>query len=323
MKTYKMAGEREQENLGSLDHQPVMLSEALAGLCIKPDGVYIDGTFGRGGHAAEILKHLSERGRLFVFDKDPDAIAEAQRRFGEDARLVAVQASFADVASIIDQYDLLGRVDGLLLDLGVSSPQLDDPDRGFSFRADGPLDMRMNPNAGISVAQWLAKASAGEISRVLREYGEERFSGRIARHIVEAREVTPILTTKALARLISKASPSREKNKDPATRSFQALRIFINQELDDVQRCMDSVCRVLAPSGRLVVISFHSLEDRIVKRFIRDQARGEFLPAKLPVTASMTKILMKKIGKAVKPSASEIQRNPRARSAVLRVAEKI
>ena len=318
-----MTDECTQEKLSQLDHQPVMLSEALDGLRIKPDGVYVDGTFGRGGHCAAILASLSEKGRLLVFDKDPEAIAEAQRRFGGDSRLLVEQTSFAEVRSVVERLGYLGKVDGLFLDLGVSSPQLDDPGRGFSFRADGPLDMRMNPDAGISVAQWLAKASAGEISKVLREYGEERFSGRIARHIVEAREVEPILTTKALAMLIDKASPTREKHKDPATRSFQALRIFINQELEDVQCCMDSVCDVLAPSGRLVVISFHSLEDRIIKRFIRNQARGELLPARLPITADMTKVSMKKIGKAIKPTETEVRRNPRARSAVLRIAEKI
>jgi 16S rRNA (cytosine1402-N4)-methyltransferase len=300
-----------------------MLPEAIAGLDIKPDGVYIDGTFGRGGHAAAILNRLSEHGRLLVLDKDPEAIAEAQKRYGQDPRLIAVQTSFAEVYSVASQHGLIGKVNGLLLDLGVSSPQLDDPTRGFSFKSEGPLDMRMNPNAGKSAAQWLASATAQEISRVLKEYGEERYSGRIARAIVDTRDDEPILTTKSLASLIARVVPSREKHKDPATRTFQALRIFINQELEDIQRCLKDVLEVLAPSGRLVVISFHSLEDRLVKRFIRDQARGEVLPSKLPITASMAKVFMKKIGKAQMPSDEEVRINPRARSAVLRVAEKI
>ena len=306
-----------------LSHQPVMLAEALMGLNIKPEGTYIDGTFGRGGHAAAIMDQLGKEGRLIVLDKDPEAIAEAQRRFGCDPRFMAVQTSFAEVYTVVSQHELLEKVDGVLLDLGVSSPQLDDPGRGFSFRSDGPLDMRMNPDAGIPVAVWLAKASEDEIHQVLREYGEERYSRRIARAILQMRDVTPILTTKALTDLIARVVPSREKNKDPATRTFQALRIFINQELEDLQHFLADVLRVLAPGGRLVVISFHSLEDRYVKRFIRDQVRGELLPAKLPVTASMEKKLMRKIGKAQKPSESETKGNPRARSAVLRVAEKI
>lgn len=306
-----------------LSHQPVMLNEAVEALNIRGDGTYIDGTFGRGGHATAILSRLGEAGRLIVLDKDPEAIAEAQRRFGCDPRFIAVQTSFAEVYTVASQSELLGKVDGILLDLGVSSPQLDDPSRGFSFKSDGPLDMRMNPDAGVPVSSWLASAQEKEIHQVLREYGEERYSRRIANAIVQTRETSPLLTTKALAELIARVVPSREKNKDPATRTFQALRIFINQELQDLQKFLVDTLRVLAPAGRLVVISFHSLEDRLVKRFIRDQVRGELLPAKLPVMASMEKKLMKKIGKAHKPSDREVNENPRARSAILRVAEKL
>lgn len=318
-----MVDESKDVSAEQLSHQPVMLDEAIAALQIKPNGVYMDGTFGRGGHAAAILAQLDERGRLLVLDKDPEAISEAKRQFASDPRLIAVQTSFAEIYAVASQYGLAGKVDGLLLDLGVSSPQLDDPQRGFSFRAEGPLDMRMNPHVGMSAAQWLASASTEEISGVLKEYGEERYATRIARAIVEARAVNPILTTRALADLVARAVPTREKSKDPATRTFQGLRIFINRELEDIQRCLSDVLNVLAPAGRLVVISFHSLEDRLVKRFIRDQARGELLPAKLPVKAVEQQVFMKKIGKAQKPSDEEIQRNPRARSAVLRVGEKI
>lgn len=307
----------------SLRHQPVMLQEALDALRIKPNGIYVDGTFGRGGHSREILSRLNEQGRLLVLDKDPEAIAAAQQRFGSDPRFKAVQTSFAEVDAVVSQCGFMGKVDGLLLDLGVSSPQLDDAKRGFSFKADGPLDMRMNPDQGMSVSEWLMQASEKDIVDVLREYGEERYARRIARAIVETCKVAPIETTKALAELIARAVPSREKNKDPATRSFQALRIFINQELDDLKRGLSCVLSVLAPAGRLVVISFHSLEDRCVKRFIRDQVRGEVLPAKLPITADMEKRLMRQIGKAQKPTEDEVKLNPRARSAVLRAAEKI
>ena len=320
---FVMTDDAGQEEKGQLQHQSVMLVEAVDALNIEPAGIYIDGTFGRGGHAASILSRLNDDGRLLVLDKDPEAIAEAQKRFSGDPRLIAVQTSFAEVYSVASENGLLGKVNGLLLDLGVSSPQLDDPARGFSFRADGPLDMRMNPDVGQSAAEWLASASAQEISKVLREYGEERFSNRIANAIVNSRQESPILTTKALSELIARVVPSREKHKDPATRTFQALRIFVNQELEDIHRCFNHVLEVLAPGGRLVVISFHSLEDRIAKRFIRDQVRGEKLPAKLPVVDAMVKGKMKKIGKAQKPSEVEVRSNPRARSAVLRVAEKI
>ncbi len=304
-------------------HQSVLLEESLAGLAIRPDGIYIDGTFGRGGHSAEILKRLGPDGRLLALDKDPEAIKTGQQSPFKDPRFCIVHDSFAGLKSAVQDRDWMGKVDGVLLDLGVSSPQLDDPQRGFSFNKEGPLDMRMNPEQGMDAATWINQADAGEISRVLRFYGEERFSKRIANAIVAAREEAPIVTTKQLSDLIAKASPTKEFKKHPATRSFQAIRIFINGELDELKTCLQQSLEVLSVGGRLAVISFHSLEDRIVKQFIQRESTGEAVPVDFPVRDIHANVSMKKIGKLVKPSEEEIKHNPRARSSRLRIAEKL
>lgn len=303
-------------------HLPVLFHEALEALNISPEGVYIDGTFGRGGHSGAILQALGPSGRLLGIDKDPDAIACARRLFGDDERFVIRQGSFAQLEQVVGAAGLLGRVNGVLLDLGVSSPQLDRAERGFSFLNDGPLDMRMDNSSGVSAADWLNRAEADEMAQVFKTYGEERFARRIARAIVEARSTQPIQTTRQLAEVVSAANPAWEKGKHPATRCFQAIRIHINRELDDLKACLDQSLRVLAPGGRLAVISFHSLEDRIVKRFMRDAERGEQFPPGIPVTEQQRNSQLARIGKAIKPSRQEVDQNPRARSAVLRVAER-
>ncbi|MDZ4262920.1 MAG: 16S rRNA (cytosine(1402)-N(4))-methyltransferase RsmH [Pseudomonadota bacterium] len=308
---------------GEFVHRPVLLEEALVALDLKPDGMYVDATFGRGGHAAAILQRLGPQGRLLAIDKDPDAIAAARERFADEPRFSIFHGSFAELGAAVDAAGVRGQVDGLLLDLGVSSPQLDDASRGFSFMRDGPLDMRMDISRGLSAAQWLAQAGEGEIARVLKELGEERFAKRIARAIVTTRQENPIETTRQLAKLVTEAIPRWEPDKNPATRSFQAIRIFINRELDDIRDCMDQVVEVLAVGGRLAVISFHSLEDRIVKRFMRDEARGDDFPVGLPVTVDQLQPTLRVVGKAVRASAEEVDVNPRARSAVLRIAEKM
>lgn len=302
-------------------HIPVMLEEAIRELNIRPDGIYIDGTFGRGGHSKRILDELGEGGRLLAFDKDEEAVLVARERFGSDGRFSIVHGSFAELAAAVAEQGLTRRVDGLLLDLGVSSPQIDDPGRGFSFLNDGPLDMRMNRSHGQSAAEWLAGAGEADIATVLREYGEERFARRIARAIVARRQVAPIDGTRDLADLVAQACPVKEKFKHPATRTFQAIRIFVNRELDELQLCLRDSLDVLARGARLVVISFHSLEDRIVKRFMRDTAQGPKLPKGLPVRHTETLGRLKVMGKSQRASEAELQENPRARSAVLRVAE--
>lgn len=307
----------------TLIHQPVLLEEALTALNIKPDGYYVDGTFGRGGHSQEIIKKLGESGKLLAFDKDPQAIAQAQLIAANDDRLQVKQGSFTQLKQTVEELGWQGKVDGVFLDLGVSSPQLDDAERGFSFRFDGPLDMRMDPDSGQSAAQWLANAEEREIMMVLFDYGEEKFARRIASAIVAARQEQPINTTKRLASIVAAANPSREKNKDPSTRTFQAIRIFINQELEDLKTCLAQAVDILAPGGRLVVISFHSLEDRIVKRFIREQCKGDDFPLDLPVMHVALNQNMKTIGKAIKAGKKELAENPRARSAVMRVAERL
>lgn len=304
-------------------HRPVLLEEALDGLAVLPDGIYIDGTFGRGGHAAAILGRLGPAGRLYAVDKDPDAVRVAQERFGRDARFQIRRGTFAMLGQLAREEGVAGRVSGILLDLGVSSPQLDDAARGFSFLKDGPLDMRMDPDSGLSAAQWLAQADEAEIARVLQEYGEERFARRIARAIVQTRGERPIVTTQQLAELIAQAVPTRERHKNPATRSFQALRIQVNRELQDLEAALEQALDALAIGGRLCVISFHSLEDRIVKRFMRRESRGEMLPPDLPVTGGPAPGRLRLVGKAVRPGARELEVNPRARSAVLRVAERL
>ena len=295
----------------------------LAALAIQADGVYVDGTFGRGGHAAAILDELGPKGRLFAMDKDPEAVQSAKEQFGGDPRFEIQQGAFTMLSRAIAQRQLQGQVNGLLLDLGVSSPQLDDAGRGFSFSLDGPLDMRMDPAAGVSAAEWLQSASEKNIRSVLKTFGEERFAKRIAHAIVEQRDREPLRTTGQLAGLIAAAVPVHEQGKHPATRSFQAIRIHINRELDDIREVLQQSPDVLAPGGRLAVISFHSLEDRIVKRFIRDEYRGEQPPAEFPLAGMDYRPRLKPVGKAIRAGEAELQDNPRARSAVLRVAERL
>ncbi len=304
-------------------HRPVLLREVLDGLAVQADGIYLDGTFGRGGHAAAILERLGPEGRLYAIDKDPEAVRVAQDRFGQDARFHIQRGTFAMLGQLAKEQNIAGQISGVLLDLGVSSPQLDDARRGFSFLRDGPLDMRMDPEQGMSVAQWLAVAEEAEIVRVLQVYGEERFARRIARAILQTRVERPLLTTQQLVDLIAAAVPTRERHKNPATRSFQALRIHINQELQDLEAALEQVIDVLAPGGRLAVISFHSLEDRMVKRFLRRESRGEELPLDLPVTGGPAPGRLRMLGKAVRAGADETAVNPRARSAVLRLAERL
>ncbi len=306
-------------------HHSVLLTEAVDYLVTEPSGVYIDATFGRGGHSREILKKLSADGALIALDRDPDAIAAAQAsEFSGDARFTIVKSPFAQLANIIDEKKLTGKVTGILMDLGVSSPQLDDAHRGFSFLRDGPLDMRMDPTQGVSAAVWLSDVDEKSLADVLKVYGEERHASRIARAILSARELSPITTTKQLADIIAAASPSFEKNKHAATRSFQAIRIFINGELDEVKACLEQSLDVLSLGGRITAISFHSLEDRIVKQFFQKESKGEEPPRGLPLRESEIKrnIRLKLVSKALKASEQEVQYNPRARSAVLRIAEK-
>jgi 16S rRNA (cytosine1402-N4)-methyltransferase len=308
---------------GALQHETVLLEPAVEALLTAPEGVYVDGTFGRGGHSQRILQQLSPQGRLLAFDKDPAAVSVAQERFGADRRFEIVQRSFADLREVVEQRGLAGRVSGVLLDLGVSSPQLDDAQRGFSFVQDGPLDMRMNPQEGISAAQWLAEASELEIADVIYRYGEERFSRRMAKAIVARRQVAPFTQTLDLADVIKQANPAWEKHKHPATRAFQAIRIHVNRELEDLQSVLTQALDLLQPGGRLVVISFHSLEDRIVKTFINEQARGDDFPPGVPIQFADLNPRLRKLGKAVKADASEVAANPRSRSAIMRVAEKL
>ncbi|MGD9000146.1 MAG: 16S rRNA (cytosine(1402)-N(4))-methyltransferase RsmH [Granulosicoccaceae bacterium] len=303
-------------------HRPVLLDEVLAALSLRPDGLYVDGTFGRGGHARAVLQRLGENGRLLALDRDPQAIRVAQQLAEQDSRFTIKQGSFTTMQAQVENLGWTGKVDGILLDLGVSSPQLDDPSRGFSFQHNGPLDMRMDNTRGMTAAQWLASASERDIAIVLREYGEERYAKRIARAIVLACKERPIATTAELAAIVARANPSHEKHKHPATRTFQAIRIFINRELDELQEVLQQSVDMLASGGRLAVISFHSLEDRLVKRFMRHQARGDELPRDLPVTDAQRNIRMRVIGKPVYASDAEVAANPRARSAVLRIAER-
>ncbi len=303
-------------------HQPVLLAPVLEALRIREDGIYIDGTFGRGGHSAALLGRLGKGGRLLVFEKDPLAVEFATHHFGEESRLTMHHGSFTDLAGVVSGLGWHAKVDGILFDLGVSSPQLDDARRGFSFQKDGPLDMRMNPDSGTSAAEWLAQAPEQEIANVLWRYGEERFSRRIARAIVRRREQSPLTTTGELAALIRSAMPGRDSHKHPATRSFQAIRIFINRELEDLEAVLPMAVEALAPGGRLAVISFHSLEDRLVKRFIRDQHRGPQLPPDLPIVPKAYAPRLQPVGKPVRATGDETAENPRARSAILRIAER-
>ena len=304
------------------EHHPVMLQPVLDGLNLKSGGVYIDGTFGRGGHSAAMLKQLDAEGQLLVMDKDPDAYAVACDLDAADPRVTARNASFVDLEEVIRELGWENSVDGILLDLGVSSPQLDDARRGFSFLRDGPLDMRMDTNTGQTAAEWLMVVAENELAIVLKTYGEERFARRIAREVVRVRAQEPISTTLQLAKLIDSAVPFKEKHKHPATRSFQAIRIFINRELEELKMILPQTINALAPGGRLVVISFHSLEDRIVKRFMRDEQRGPVLPPDLPVMPEAYAPRLRIVGKPVRASSEEIKANPRARSAILRIAER-
>ncbi|HYW02709.1 MAG TPA: 16S rRNA (cytosine(1402)-N(4))-methyltransferase RsmH [Gammaproteobacteria bacterium] len=305
------------------EHQPVLLARVVEAMAIKADGLYVDGTYGRGGHADAILASLGPGGRLYAIDRDPQAAAAARRRHGQDPRFRLVRAPFSELARLADGCGLGGVVDGILLDLGVSSPQLDESARGFSFLRDGPLDMRMDPERGESAADWLARAGESEIARVLREYGEERHARRIARAIVSTRAGRPLLRTGDLAALIERVAPSRERHKHPATRTFQALRIFINGELEELEAVLPQCLDVLRAGGRLVVVSFHSLEDRIVKRFMRNRARVDPALARLPSVPPEARPRLRVLGKAARASEDEVRENPRARSAVLRVAEKL
>lgn len=305
-------------------HRPVLLQESLSGLNIKPDGIYIDATFGRGGHSAEILKQLSSKGQLIALDRDDTAIESAQR-FIDDPRFSIHHVAFSNIEDVVNELELMCNIDGVLMDIGVSSPQLDDASRGFSFQKDGPLDMRMDRSSGISAADWLNKADLEEITMVLKTFGEEKFGKRIAHAVLEQRVIKPLETTAEFAQLIDKAVPVKDKFKHPATRSFQGVRIFINGELDQLNQGLAGAVNVLKSGGRLAVISFHSLEDRVAKRFIRKLSKGKEIPRGLPITQQEIDAdkMVKAMGRAIKPSAEEIGLNVRCRSSVLRVAEKL
>ena len=301
-------------------HTPVLLNEAVDGLNVRANGIYVDGTFGRGGHSREILRRLNAQGRLIALDRDPTAMV---RQGGiQDVRLKLLHRRFSELQAVLHECDVAG-VDGVLLDLGISSPQIDEPARGFSFRADAPLDMRMDTSRGMTAAEWLATADEDEIKEVIRNHGEERFAKPIAAAIIAARARVPITTTRQLARIVATVVRTREPGQDPATRTFQAVRIHINQELEELTAVLPQSIAALAPGGRLAVISFHSLEDRIVKRFLRAWSKPSQVPRRLPLRAAeMPPAKLRLIGKAQRPSAQEVAANPRARSAVLRVAEK-
>lgn len=309
--------------MSDAQHITVLLNEAVEALVTDTSGFYVDGTFGRGGHSGLILQQLALDGRLLGIDKDLTAIATANTRFGSDARFAIAHGSFAELAALIDERGMTGKVTGVLLDLGVSSPQLDEAERGFSFMQDGPLDMRMDQTCGQSAAEWVNSAGEDEITWVLKEFGEERFAKRMARAIITERQKQPFTRTKHLAEVIKEANPAWEKGKHPATRAFQAIRIQVNNELGDLESVLDQALTVLAPGGRLVVISFHSLEDRVVKRFIRRQELGDPVPKGLPIRDDQLNKRMRSLGKAIKASDAEVSANVRSRSAVMRVAEKL
>ncbi len=308
----------------SLTHVPVMRDEVIDGLAIRPDGHYVDGTYGRGGHASSILQSLGENGRLIVMDRDPRAIEHAHENMGKDERVTIIHDDYANMRQRIAALDLLEKIDGVLLDLGVSSPQLDAAERGFSFQQNGPLDMRMDTSRGETAADWLGRADENEIARVLRDYGEERHARRIARRIVETRVSRPIEDTATLATLISACVPRPKNNRHPATRSFQAIRIFVNQELAQLQLFFETVFDIVKIGGRLLLISFHSLEDRLVKRFFKQHSSRPKIPRGLPLRDSEVEAVVKLrlVGRAIRAGAAELALNPRARSAVLRIAER-
>jgi 16S rRNA (cytosine1402-N4)-methyltransferase len=304
------------------EHTPVLAAEALDGLALEAGGYYVDATFGRGGHTALILQALGREGRLLALDRDPQAVAAGRRRFTGEVRLTLLHASFADLATLVPANAPERPCSGVLFDLGVSSPQLDDPQRGFSFRADGPLDMRMDPTHGEPVAAWLARASLDEIRQVIATFGEERFARRVAQAIVTARRTQAIARTGELAAIVSAAVRTREPGKHPATRTFQALRMFINDELGQLERGLSAALEVLKPGGRLAVISFHSLEDRTVKRFMQRESQVDPALRDLPLIPAQARPRLKLIGRKLRPAPAELARNPRARSALLRVAER-
>ena len=309
--------------MSDAQHITVLLHEAVEALVTDTSGFYVDGTFGRGGHSALVMQQLSADGRLLGIDKDLAAIATANARFADDPRFAIAHGSFAELAQLVDMRGMTGKVAGVLLDLGVSSPQLDEAERGFSFMQDGPLDMRMDQTRGQSAADWVNSASEDEITWVFKEYGEERFAKRMARAVIAERQKSPFTRTKHLAEVIKEANPAWEKGKHPATRAFQAIRIQVNNELTDLDAVLEQALAVLAPGGRLVVISFHSLEDRAVKRFIRRQELGDPVPKGLPIRDDQLNKRMRSLGKAIKASEEEVAANVRSRSAVMRVAEKL
>ena len=310
-------------SIGKDVHQAVMVAEVLTGLNIQSNGIYVDATFGRGGHARAILNKLGKTGRLLVMDRDPLAIEAAQELAKADVRVCVRHSPFSKLYAFCQDMDVVGKVNGILLDLGVSSPQLDNGERGFSFRLDGPLDMRMDPTTGISAAEWINVETEEVLSCIFQQFGEERFHRRIAHAIVEARMIDPITTTLQLASIVSKAHPAWERHKHPATRVFQAIRLFINNELNELSTCLEHMLPVLASESRMAVISFHSLEDRIVKQFIQKHERGDEHPRGLPIPFVELNQRLRRVGKKLKPIDSEINRNPRSRSAVLRVAEHV
>jgi 16S rRNA (cytosine1402-N4)-methyltransferase len=318
-----MSQNNESDTMRQTSHQSVLLHESVDALITDIDGFYVDGTFGRGGHSREVLSRLSAEAQLMAVDKDEQAIAEANKQFASDTRFSIRHGSFAQLNQWLTEVDKLGKVNGILLDLGVSSPQLDEAHRGFSFMQDGPLDMRMDGTQGETAAEGINSASQVDIARVLKEYGEERYSKRIARAIVEYRDEQPFVTTHELSKVVTEANPAWEKGKHPATRAFQAIRIHINNELSDLDVILEQALAALAIGGKLVVISFHSLEDRRVKRFIRQQVQGDRLPMGVPVRDEELNKRLRSMGKMVKAGEDELMHNPRARSAVMRVAEKI
>ena len=303
-------------------HVPVLLGPVLEGLNLKPDGCYVDGTFGRGGHSREILQQLGDNGRLIAIDRDPHAIAAAPEELLADPRFELIRGDFAQLETFIGERDLVGRIDGLVFDLGVSSPQLDEAERGFSFRRDGPLDMRLDPDAGVPASTWLAHVDEQELKLVLKKYGEEQYAHRIARAIVSARDAAPISRTAQLARIIEEARPARGEKIHPATKTFQAIRIAINAELQQLETVLQQALDVLKQGGRLCVISFHSLEDRIVKRFMRDASREPEQYRGMPDVPAAFRPKLKVVGKPITATPEEVAANPRARSARLRIAER-
>jgi 16S rRNA (cytosine1402-N4)-methyltransferase len=310
-------------NGGEDRHVPVLMHELLALLNVRPDGIYVDGTYGRGGHSRALLDRLGPHGRLIVIDRDPRALESAHELAARDTRVTVIKGSFGEIERIAVDRAILGKVDGIVLDLGVSSPQLDDAERGFSFLRDGPLDMRMDPESGFSAADWINSATEADMAQVIFRLGEDRAARRIARAICNARNTKTIERTRQLADIIEAVLPRRGKGKHPATKTFQAVRIYINNELGELQAFLEVVLKVLAAGGRLCVISFHSLEDRLVKRFLRDNSRVDPALAALPIVPASAEPMLRLIGKAVHASAAEIELNPRSRSAVLRAGERL